>query len=120
MSFSSYWYSDKIVLGLAGAQPAIRENHRDLLDLVENLSITAGLPAPKTFIIVDPSPNAFATGRDKEHAVVAVTTGLLERLNRRELEGVLSHELSHIGNKTPSNSMRFKRSNHPVVTATTA
>lgn len=99
MSFSSYWYSDKIVLGLAGAQLANRDYSRELLDVVDNLSITAGLPTPKTYIVSDPSPNAFATGRNPQHAAIAVTTGLLDRLNRTELEGVLSHELSHIGNR---------------------
>jgi len=95
----SYWYSDKIVVKLAGARPANRKEHWDLYTTVENLSITAGLPMPKVYIIDDPAPNAFATGRDKEHAVVAVTTGLLGMLERSELEGVVAHELSHIGNR---------------------
>ncbi len=99
MNIFSYWYSDKIVLKLSAAQPADLREFRDLHNIVENLSITAGLPKPRVFIIHDSSPNAFATGRDKEHAVVAVTTGLLDILNRTELEGVLAHELSHIGNK---------------------
>jgi heat shock protein HtpX len=99
MNFFSYWYSDKIVLKMAGAVPATIEENRDLYHVVENLSITAGLPMPKMYIIDDVSPNAFATGRDKNHAVVAVTTGLLRILNKTELEGVIAHELSHIGNR---------------------
>lgn len=99
MNFVSYWWSDKIVLSMSGAQPALHDTHRDLYHIVENLSITAGLPMPKVYIINDPSPNAFATGRDKEHAVVAVTTGLLGMLDKSELEGVIAHELSHIGNR---------------------
>lgn len=99
MNFFSYWYSDKIVLKMAGAIPATHEEHKELYHIVENLSITAGLPMPKVYIINDPSPNAFATGRNKEHAVVAVTTGLMQTLNKNELEGVVAHELSHIGNR---------------------
>ena len=99
MNFFSYWYSDKIVLKMSGAKPVLREQNRELWNIVENLSITAGLPMPKLFIIDEPAPNAFATGRNKEHAVVAVTTGLLQMLNRNELEGVIAHELSHIGNR---------------------
>ncbi|MEI6296033.1 MAG: M48 family metallopeptidase [bacterium] len=98
-NFLSYWYSDKIVLSMSGAIPADRENYFDLYTVVENLSITAGLPKPKVYIINDSAPNAFATGRDKEHAVVCVTSGLLNILNRTELEGVIAHELSHIGNR---------------------
>jgi len=99
MNIISYWYSDKIALSMAGAHPATREQYFDLYNTVENLSITAGLPLPKIYVIVDPAPNAFATGRDKNHAVVAVTTGLLSVLNKTELEGVIAHELSHIGNR---------------------
>ncbi|MDP2637286.1 MAG: M48 family metallopeptidase [bacterium] len=99
MSFGSYWYSDKVVLSLARAKPASREEYIELHRIVENLSITAGLPAPRLFVIQDAQPNAFATGRNAKHGVVAVTTGLLERLDRTELQGVLAHELSHIGNK---------------------
>jgi len=99
MNFFSYWYSDKIVLKISGATPALRETHREIYNVVENLSITAGLPVPKIYIIEDPAPNAFATGRNKEHAVVAVTSGLLGMLDRSELEGVVAHELSHIGNR---------------------
>src|SRR3989344_1801071 len=99
MSLTSYWYSDKIVLKMADARPISKENARELYNIVENLSITAGLPTPKIYIINEPAPNAFATGRNPEHAVVAVTTGLLDRLDRSELEGVIAHELSHIGNR---------------------
>lgn len=99
MNVVGYWYSDKIVLRLAGARPAGRQEFFDLYTVTENLAITAGLPMPKIYVIDDPAPNAFATGRDKEHAVVAATTGLLAILNRTELEGVIAHELSHIGNR---------------------
>lgn len=99
MNIVSYWTSDKIVLKMSGAKPVKREEYFDLWNIVENLSITAGLPMPKVYIIEDPAPNAFATGRDPEHGVVAVTTGLLEMLNKTELEGVIGHELSHIGNR---------------------
>ncbi len=99
MNVVGYWYSDKIVLSMSGAIEAKHDQYMDLYHIVENLSITAGLPMPKIFIINDASPNAFATGRDKEHAVVVVTTGLLRILNKTELEGVITHELSHIGNR---------------------
>jgi len=99
MNIASYWWSDKIVLAMSGAKPASREEFFDLYTVTENLSITAGLPMPKLYVINDPAPNAFATGRNKEHGVVAVTTGLLGMLNRSELEGVIAHELSHIGNR---------------------
>jgi len=98
MNVAAYWWSDKIVLKMAGAKPITRENARELYNIVENLSITAGLPVPRIYIIPERQPNAFATGRNPKHAVVAVTEGLLERLDRSELEGVLAHELSHIGN----------------------
>jgi len=99
MNFFSYWYSDKIVIKMSGAKPVKREDYWDLWNSVENLSITAGLPMPKLYIIEDNVPNAFATGRNAEHAAVAVTTGLLKILDRNELDGVIAHELSHIGNK---------------------
>jgi heat shock protein HtpX len=99
LNFTSYWYSDKIVLGLHHARPATREANFDLFTVTENMAIAAGLPTPKIFIIDDPAPNAFATGRNKEHAVVCVTTGLLSILDRSELEGVVAHEVSHIGNR---------------------
>lgn len=99
MSFGSYWWSDKIVLAMSGAKEINQESHKEIYRLVENLCITAGLPVPKIYIISDPSPNAFATGRDPQHAVIALTTGLVEKLERAELEGVIAHELSHIGNR---------------------
>lgn len=99
MNITSYWFSDKIVLALHHAQPVNLKSNPELYRVLENLTITAGLPMPKFYIINDPAPNAFATGRNPEHAVVAVTSGLLERLDRSELEGVLAHELSHIGNR---------------------
>ncbi|MGH7249375.1 MAG: M48 family metallopeptidase [Minisyncoccia bacterium] len=99
MNFFSYWYSDKIVIKLAGAKETSRADNFDLFTVVENLSITAGLPMPKVYIVNDPAPNAFATGRNKEHAVVCVTTGLLSIMNKTELEGVIGHELSHVGNR---------------------
>src|SRR3989339_1294697 len=99
MNITSYWYSDKIVLAISGAKEANHDEYMDLYHIVENLSITAGLPMPKVYIMADQSPNAFATGRNKEHAVVAVSTGLLQILNKNELEGVMAHELSHIGNR---------------------
>ena len=99
MNIISYWFSDKIVLSVSGAKEAKHDEYIDLYHIVENLSITAGLPMPKLYIIEDLAPNAFATGRNKEHAVVAVTTGLLQILEKSELEGVIAHELSHIGNR---------------------
>jgi len=99
MNIVSYWYSDKIALSLAKAHIATREQYFDLYTIVENLAITAGLPTPRVYVIEDPSPNAFATGRDKKHAVIAVTTGLLSIMNKTELEGVIAHEMSHIGNR---------------------
>ncbi|MEK7613007.1 MAG: M48 family metallopeptidase [Patescibacteria group bacterium] len=99
MNVTSYWFSDKLVVAMAGARAAPESEFPDLHNLIENLAITAGLPKPKIYIINEPAPNAFATGRNAEHAVVAVTTGLLTMLDRTELEGVIAHELSHIGNK---------------------
>ncbi len=99
MNIVSYWNSDKIALSLSRAIPADPNQFRELHNVVENLAITAGLPKPRVYIINDDAPNAFATGRNKEHAAVAVTTGLLRILDKTELEGVLAHELSHIGNK---------------------
>ena len=98
-SVISYWWSDKIVLQMSGAQLVDHENGRELYHLVENLCITAGLPLPKIYIINDSAPNAFATGRDPEHAAIAFTTGILGKLEKAELEGVVAHELSHIGNR---------------------
>lgn len=94
----SYWKSDAIALRVSRAQPASVEDYGRLHNIVEGLCIAGGLPKPRLYIVDDPSPNAFATGRDPKHAAVAVTTGLLEKLNRVELEGVLAHELSHIKN----------------------
>jgi heat shock protein HtpX len=99
MSFGSYWWSDKIVLAMSGAKEVTHDNARELYHVVENLCITAGLPVPKIYIIEDSAPNAFATGRDPQHAVICVTTGILDKLEKTELEGVLAHELSHIGNR---------------------
>ena len=99
MSFGSYWWSDKIVLSMYRAIPIEHDKNLELYHVVENLCITAGLPVPKIYIIPELQPNAFATGRDKNHAVVCVTQGLLNRLDKSELQGVLAHELSHIGNK---------------------
>ncbi len=99
MSVGSYWYSDKLVLKMSKAKLVEFESNKELYRLVENLCITAGLPLPKIYIIDDTAPNAFATGRDPEHAVIAVTSGLLQKLDRSELEGVIAHELSHIGNR---------------------
>ncbi|PIP33799.1 zinc metalloprotease HtpX [Candidatus Falkowbacteria bacterium CG_4_10_14_0_2_um_filter_48_10] len=98
-SLFSYWFSDKIVLAMSSAKEIDFSSHRELYRLVENLCIAAGLPLPKIYIIEDSAPNAFATGRDPQHAVIAVTSGLLAKLDRSELEGVLAHELSHIGNR---------------------
>ncbi len=99
MNVIAYWYSDKIVLKMAKAEPIEKKNAPELYNIVENLCITAGLPLPKIYLVREAQPNAFATGRNPERAVVAVTEGLLERLDRSELEGVLAHELSHIGNR---------------------
>lgn len=98
-SFASYWWSDTIVLKMAKAVPVSRESAPDIYLLVENLSITAGLPLPKIYLIDDPALNAFATGRDPEHGVIALTTGIVARLEKTELEGVIAHEMSHIGNR---------------------
>lgn len=91
--------SANIALRVSGARLADEVQYRDLHNIIENLAITAGLPKPKIYIIDDPVPNAFATGRNKEHAAIAFTTGILSILDRSELEGVAAHELSHIGNK---------------------
>jgi heat shock protein HtpX len=99
MNVFSYWFSDKIALAVSGAKPATREEFFDLYTVTENLCIGAGLPTPKIYVINDSAPNAFATGRNKENSAVAVTSGLLNILDRSELEGVIAHELSHIGNR---------------------
>jgi len=97
-AFISYFASAKIALTMAGAKPIAKKDAPELYRVVENLAITAGLPTPAIYIVNDPAPNAFATGRDPQHAYVAVTSGLLDRLNKDELEGVVAHEMSHIGN----------------------
>ena len=99
MNILGYWFSDKVVLSMSRAKKVERKDHKDLWNVVENICITAGLPMPNLYIISDDAPNAFATGRNQKHAAVAVTSGLLELLDRSELEGVIAHELSHIGNK---------------------
>lgn len=99
MSVTSYWYSDKIVLGIGGAKEVSKSEAPELYRIVENIAITAGLPTPKVYITNDSAPNAFATGRNPEHSVVAVTRGLLEKLDKTELEGVIAHEMSHVGNR---------------------
>jgi heat shock protein HtpX len=98
MSFVGYYASDKIVLGISGARPADRKRDFLFYTVAENLSIAAGVPKPKLYVIEDSAPNAFATGRDPEHAVICATRGLLDRLNRTELEGVIAHEMSHVRN----------------------
>lgn len=99
MNFISYFFSDKIVLGISGAKPVKEETDKQLYRIVENLCIAAGLPTPKIYIIEDSAPNAFATGRDPKHAAIAYTSGILEKLNKPELEAVTAHELSHVGNR---------------------
>jgi len=99
MSFSSYWWSDKIILKMNNAKEVTHENAREIYHIVENLCITAGLPIPKIYIIQDEALNAFATGRDPEHGVICLTTGIIKKLEKSELEGVIAHELSHIGNR---------------------
>ena len=99
MSFISYWYSDKIVLAISKARPLKKEESPDIYQIVEKLCAIARLPMPKIYVVQETAPNAFAAGRNPKKAVIAVTTGLLETLNRPELEGVISHELSHIGNR---------------------
>jgi len=99
MSFISYWYSDKIVLAISRARPLAHDENPELYHIVENLCIGAGLPMPRIYVINDPAPNAFATGRNPKNAVIAVTEGLLQITGRSELEGVIAHELSHIGNR---------------------
>ena len=97
-SFASYYWGDKIVLAMSGARPAERNRDFDFFTVTENLAIAANIPKPKLYVIDDTAMNAFATGRDPQHAIVCATSGLLTRLERRELEGVIAHELSHIKN----------------------
>ncbi|MDR3642172.1 MAG: M48 family metallopeptidase [Candidatus Doudnabacteria bacterium] len=94
----SYYFADSITLAVSKAQPVDRASNQQLYNIVENLCITAGIPTPKIYIIPDSAPNAFATGRDPQHAVICFTAGILQKLNKTELEGVTAHELSHIGN----------------------
>ncbi|MBI3443292.1 M48 family metallopeptidase [Candidatus Woesebacteria bacterium] len=98
MSLAGYYFSDKIVLSISGARPANRKKDFTFFTVVENLCIATGLPKPKLYVIDDSAPNAFATGRDPEHSAVCATNGLLEKLDRTELEGVIGHELSHVKN----------------------
>lgn len=99
MTWGSYWFSDRIVLSISRARPVDHSIEPYLVNTIEGLSIAAGLPVPKAYVIDDPAPNAFATGRDPEHAAIAVTTGLVQMMDRTELEGVIAHELSHIANR---------------------
>jgi heat shock protein HtpX len=98
MSFGSYWFSDRIILGLSGARPADRKKDFHFYTVTENLVMGSRLPMPQLYVIEDTAMNAFATGRDPEHAVICATTGLIDRLDRTELEGVVAHELAHIQN----------------------
>lgn len=98
MSFGGYYFSDRIVLTLSGARPADRKKDFLFYTVAENIAIGAGVPKPKLYVINDSAPNAFATGRDPQHAVICATTGLLDKLNRTELEGVIAHEMSHVRN----------------------
>ncbi len=97
-NYYAYYNSDKIILSISGIREPTKEEYPYLINVVEGLSIAGGIPVPKIFVIDDPSPNAFATGRDPQNSAIAVTTGLLEKLNRLELEGVIAHEISHIRN----------------------
>lgn len=94
----SYYFSDKITLAISQAKPVDRQSNQELYRIVENLAITAGLPTPNIYIIEDQAMNAFATGRDPNHAVICVTSGLLNNMNKEELQGVIAHEMSHVGN----------------------
>lgn len=95
---AGFWFSDKIALAASGARPATVEEHRYLVNVSEAVAIGAGVPMPKVYVIDSPAPNAFATGRDPQHSTIAVTTGLLQLLDRQELEGVVAHEMAHIRN----------------------
>lgn len=99
MNVTAYWFSDKVALASTGAKPADEAQYREIHRMLENLSITAGLPKPRLYVIDDPAPNAFAAGRNPKHSVVAVTTGLIATLDKSELEGVIAHELAHVGNR---------------------
>jgi len=96
---NAFWFSDKVALGITGARRVDGTSHPQLLNIVQEMCLASGLPMPKVAVIEDAAPNAFATGRDPRHATVAVTTGLLERMNREQLQGVLAHELAHVANR---------------------
>ncbi|MDO8573279.1 MAG: M48 family metallopeptidase [Candidatus Daviesbacteria bacterium] len=99
MNLVSYYWSDKIVLGISGAKQLAKKDNPEVYRIVENLCIAAGLPTPRIYIIEDSATNAFATGRDPKHAAICFTSGILDKLNKQELEGVTAHELSHVGNR---------------------
>jgi heat shock protein HtpX len=99
MNFFSYWFSDRLVLAMYRAQPVAREQAPGLYEILERLTARAGMPMPRVYVLPEEAPNAFATGRDPQHAAVAVTQGILRLLNAEELEGVLAHELSHVRNR---------------------
>ncbi len=94
----AFWFGDQLALGAAGARPATKDEHRYLVNVTEAVAIGAGVPTPKLYVIDSPAPNAFATGRDPQHASIAVTRGMIDMLDRQELEGVVAHEMSHIKN----------------------
>ena len=98
ISFGSYWWGDKMILAISGARPANKKEDFNFFTVAENLAMASQIPMPKLYVIDDSAPNAFATGRDPKHAVICATTGLLQKLDRTELEGVVAHELSHIRN----------------------
>ena len=98
INLGSYYWSDKLVLGMSGAKSIEKKDNPDLYRIIENLSIASGSPVPKVYVIDEPAPNAFATGRDPKHSAIAFTTGILNKLERLELEGVAAHELSHVRN----------------------
>jgi heat shock protein HtpX len=97
-SLAAYWFSDKLALAVSGARPANKDEHRYLVNVTEAVAIGAGVPMPKIYVIDNPAPNAFATGRDPRHGAIAVTTGLMSILDRQELEGVIAHEMAHVKN----------------------
>lgn len=99
MNIVSYYFSDQMILGISGAKAIFEKNNKELFRVVENLCIAEGLTTPKIYTIEDSAPNAFATGRDSKHSVICFTTGILGKLNKQELEGVIGHELSHIKNR---------------------